>query len=132
MHTKAIILIVDKNHDARLMLTIHLSQQGFGVVSAQNIAEALELAQEIKFDLFIVDIRLPDGDGSELCSELKLIQPGVPVLYYTAAVLSSEKREAMSRCGDAYLAKPVCLADIESAIMDLVFVRKPEFDKFIP
>ena len=64
----------------------------FTVVSANDIGEALEIAASGKFDLFIVDIHLPDGVGTDLVSELRKEHPDTPaILITTAPDLSMEE-----------------------------------------
>jgi CheY-like chemotaxis protein len=118
--TKARILHVDDHQDTRLMMAALLGDCGYGVMTAGSVAEALELAREVSFDLFILDVRLPDGTGFELCQQLSELQPHVPVLYYSAYAEQSEVEAALATCGDEYLRKPVCIADIENAIARLL------------
>jgi CheY-like chemotaxis protein len=119
-HTKARILHVDDNQDSRLMMAALLGDCGYGVMTAGSVAEGLELAREIAFEVFILDVRLPDGTGFELCQKLRELQPRVPVLYYSAYATEAEVEEALKTCGDAYLRKPVCIADIEESIARLL------------
>jgi DNA-binding response OmpR family regulator len=119
-HTKARILHVDDHQDTRLMMAALLQDRGYGVLTAGNLAEALDLAKEIAFDLYILDVRLPDGTGVELCQKLRARRPGVPILYYSAYGDAAEVERALAICGDAYLKKPVCIADIENLVARLL------------
>lgn len=119
-HTKARVLHVDDHQDTRLLMAAVLGDAHYGVMTAGGVTEALQLAKELRFDLFILDIRLTDGTGVELCQKLKEIQPDVPVLYYSAYAGESEQQNALSVCGDAYLRKPVCIADLEDAVAGLL------------
>jgi DNA-binding response OmpR family regulator len=118
--TKARILHVDDHQDARLMMAALLQDRGYGVLTAGSVGEALELAKEITFDLFILDIRLPDGTGVELAQELREMHPGIPILYYSAYGDAADVERSLSICGDAYLKKPVCVADIENQVESLL------------
>jgi DNA-binding response OmpR family regulator len=64
------ILCIDDHHDSAEMLRLVLSQEDYDVVTATSMAEAIELAQDEVFDLFVLDRRLPDGTGIELCRQL--------------------------------------------------------------
>jgi DNA-binding response OmpR family regulator len=119
-YTKARILHVDDHQDTRLMMAALLQDRGYGVLTAGNVAEALELAREITFDLYILDVRLPDGTGVALCQKLHEISPGIPILYYSAYGDAAEVENALAICGDAYLKKPVCIADIENLVARLL------------
>lgn len=102
------------------MMAALLDEGGYGVMTVGTVAEALALAQETAFDLFLLDVRLPDGTGVELCQKLRVIRPSVPVLYYSAYGYDAAHQAALATCGDAYLRKPVRIAEIESAIERLL------------
>jgi OmpR-family two-component system manganese-sensing response regulator len=121
--TKARILHVDDHQDTRLMMAALLQDCGYGVLTAGSVAEGFELAKEIDFDLYILDVRLPDGTGVELCQKLRELRPAIPILYYSAYGNEEDHENALALCGDAYLKKPVCIADIESSIAELLAKR---------
>jgi two-component system OmpR family response regulator len=123
MATKARILHVDDHQDTRLMMAALLGDCGYGVLTAGSVTEALDLAKEITFDLYILDVRLPDGTGVELCEKLREMQPSIPILYYSAYGGAAEHEAALARCGETYLRKPVCIADIEESIAQLLGPR---------
>ena len=56
----------------------------------------------------------------ELCQQLRKLQPNVPIVYYSAYADDALQREALSRCGDAYLQKPVFAAELEQTIAGLL------------
>ena len=121
--TKARILHVDDHQDTRLMMAALLQDCGYGVLTAGSVAEGFDLAKEIDFDLYILDVRLPDGTGVELCQKLRELRPTIPILYYSAYGNEEDHENALATCGDAYLKKPVCIADIESSIAQLLAQR---------
>jgi two-component system response regulator PilR (NtrC family) len=114
------ILHVDDDPDIRLLISASLREFGYVVATAGTNAEALELARQLKFDLCILDVKLPDGSGIELCQEIHHLQPGVPALYYSAYASDEEQEAALSVCGDAYLKKPVSAAILEQTIAGLL------------
>ena len=114
------ILHVDDDPDIRLLMAGSLSEFGYRVVTAGTMAEALQLAKELPFSLCILDVRLPDGTGIDLCRQLRKWQPGVPVVYYSAYADEAARKEALSACGDAYLSKPVSAAELEQTIAGLL------------
>ena len=117
---KAQILHVDDDPDIRLLISASLQEFGYVVATAGTNTEALELAERIKFDLFILDVRLPDGNGIELCQKVNRLQPKSPVVYYSAYASDEEQQNALSICGDAYLKKPVSAVVLEKTIADLL------------
>ncbi len=122
--TKARILHVDDHQDTRLIMAALLQDAGYGVLTAGSVAEGLALAKEIPFDLYLLDIRLPDGTGVELCQQLRELRPEVPVLYYSAYGDEAEHARAVALCGEAYLRKPVAIAEIERAVAELLGPRE--------
>jgi DNA-binding response OmpR family regulator len=102
------------------MMAALLQDCGYGVLTAGSVAEGLELAREINFDLYILDVRLPDGTGVDLCQKLRALNPKIPILYYSAYGDETDHQNALQTCGDAYLKKPVCIADIQESIAKLL------------
>src|SRR5438876_11169274 len=117
---KTHVLHVDDDPDIRLLISASLRDFGYVVATAGTKAEALELTKQFKFDLCILDVRLPDGSGIELCQEIHEVQPNVPVLYYSAYASDEEQEEALSVCGDAYLKKPVSVSKLKQTIAKLL------------
>lgn len=114
------ILHVDDDPDLRLLISASLQDFGYVVATGGTVGEGLELANEFKFDLCILDVRLPDGTGIELCQEINRIQPGVPIIYYSAYASDEEQEAALSVAGDAYLKKPVSAEVLERTIAGLL------------
>jgi CheY-like chemotaxis protein len=114
------ILHVDDDPDIRLLISASLHEFGYVVATAGTNAEALELAKQLKFDLCILDVKLPDGSGIELCKKIQRQQPKVPVVYYSAYASDEEQEAALSVAGDAYLKKPVSAEVLEQTIAGLL------------
>src|SRR3984893_11669243 len=117
---KAHVLHVDDDPDLRLLISASLQDFGYVVATGGTVAEGLELANEFKFDLCILDVRLPDGTGIELCQQINELQPGIPVVYYSAYASDEEQEAALSVAGDAYLKKPVSAEILEQTITELL------------
>jgi CheY-like chemotaxis protein len=120
------ILHVDDDPDVRLLMAGSLQEFGYAVLTAGTVNEALQLAKETSFDLCILDVRLPDGTGIELCQQLRGLQPNVPIVYYTAYADDHSQQEALAVCGDAYLRKPASINEWEKTIKDLLAQRKQD------
>ena len=102
------------------MMAALLDDFGYAVMTAGSVAEGWEMAQAMSFDLYLLDVRLPDGTGVELCEKLRGLAPTVPVLYYSAYGSEADHHAALGVCGDAYLRKPVRIAEIEKTIAGLL------------
>src|SRR3954452_4721209 len=118
------ILHVDDDPDVRLLMAGSLQEFGYSVLTAGTVKEGLQLAEKTAFDLCILDVRLPDGTGIELCQQLRALQPNVPIVYYTAYADDNSQQAALSVCGDAYLRKPASINEWEKTIKELIARRK--------
>lgn len=116
---KCRILCVDDHHDTSEMLTLLLAQEDYDVVTASGMEEAIALSQTEPFDLYVLDKRLPDGSGIELCQKLQQLTPGVPCIFYSGDAYEIHRLQAMQAGADAYVAKPNIEALI-SAVHELL------------
>jgi DNA-binding response OmpR family regulator len=104
--TKCHILCIDDNEDTCFMLTHLLQAQGHEVVTVSSIKEALQLAPGEHFDLYILDNRLPDGSGIDLCQQLRELAPQTPIIIYSGLAYEIDKRKGLRAGASAYVAKP--------------------------
>ena len=89
-----------------------LADEDYEVQTAATIEEACKFATTSEFDLYVLDKRLPDGTGLELCQTLNQLTPNVPCIFYTGDAYEIHRHEAMQAGATAYVAKP----DIDSLI----------------
>jgi DNA-binding response OmpR family regulator len=106
------VLCIDDHEDTSEILTLILAQEDYEVTTAVTAQQALELASSQEFDLYVLDRRLPDGSGLELCQKLGALTPGVPCIFYSGDAYDIHRSEAFAAGADAYVAKP----DIEGLI----------------
>ena len=106
------VLIIDDHEDTSEMLKLLLGEEDYEVEIASTMQEALRLATNEEFDLYVLDKHLPDGSGLELCAKLNEITPKVPCIVYSGDAYDIHRVEAMAAGADAYVAKP----DIEGLI----------------
>ncbi len=110
--TKCFVLCIDDHEDTSEMLKLLLSNEDYEVSTAPTIEDALKLVQQKTFDLYVLDRRLPDGSGLELCQKLVEITPGVPCIFYSGDAYQIHRSEALAAGADDYVVKP----DIEGLI----------------
>ncbi len=103
---KCRILCVDDHEDTPEMLKLLLAQSDYEVYPANSVEQAMELAGMHEFDLYVLDKRLPDGTGMELCQKLNALTPGVPCIFYTGDAYEVHRLEAMAAGATAYVPKP--------------------------
>ena len=104
--SKCRILYVDDHEDSAEMLKLMLAAEDYEVHIAQSFEEALDKAQTESFDLYVLDKRLPDGSGTDLCRMLNDIAPGVPCIFYTGDAYEMHRQEALAAGARAYVSKP--------------------------
>lgn len=102
------IMVIDDSLESLKLLTSILSDQGFGVRQARTGQMALTAIKKKLPDLIILDIRMPEIDGLEVCRELKKdpATKGVPIIFISAMAGSIEKTRAFSAGGVDYITKP--------------------------
>jgi DNA-binding response OmpR family regulator len=79
------------------------------MIEAQAVgtaAQALSLMQEERFDLFLLDARLPDLDGFELCRRMRTFDPHTPILFFSGAAYEADKKRGIEAGANAYVIKP--------------------------
>jgi two-component system phosphate regulon response regulator PhoB len=101
------VLIVDDDPDIRRLVSHHLSQAGFEVLSAGTGREGLELAFDRLPSLVVLDLMLPDLDGKEVCRKMR-DQAGryVPILMLTARGEEIDRILGFELGADDYVTKP--------------------------
>lgn len=101
---KQIFLIEDDRAIAKnLMLLLH--SEGFAVTHASTRDEALSIFSENKFDLALIDISLPDGNGFTVCTEIKETQ-NIPVIFLTVSDDEWSVVTGLNMGADDYITKP--------------------------
>ena len=108
--SSATVLVVDDSATKRYLLVSWLTRAGFTVVEAETGGEALSKLLEVDADLVVLDVKLPDMSGFEVCERIKTDQRfGVlPVIHVSAhAVDVNDRTQGLNRGADAYLVEPI-------------------------
>ncbi len=105
MSTKPLVLVADDEHRITKLVSIALGEEGFRVVTASGGVEALQKAEEVRPDIVLLDIVMPDMDGIEVMRQLRERRP-VPVILLTAKGSISDKAKGLDLGADDYIAKP--------------------------
>jgi len=116
------ILVIEDEYKVASFLKEGLEENHFEVKTAYDGISAEKLAAAGNFDLFILDIILPDISGFELCSRLKKAYPDIPVLILTARGTTNDKLTGFDAGADDYLVKPFEFAELLARIK--VLLRK--------
>ncbi|MGE7922962.1 response regulator transcription factor [Viridibacillus arvi] len=105
MNTQCILLIDDEEDLANLLQTV-LHKEGFSnVITAGTIQDGWTKFQEVKPELVLLDVMLPDGEGYDLCKQIREIS-NVPILFMSAKDEEIDKLLGLAIGGDDYITKP--------------------------
>ena len=107
MKERARILVVDDDENIRSVLSTVLEEKGYEVDTARNGREAIEKSKHHFYNLALIDIRLPDMEGTLLLEELKETVPEMVKIILTGYPSLSNAIEAVNKGADRYLVKPV-------------------------
>ena len=99
------ILVCDDEKDIVSALRIYLTAEGYNVLEAFSGAEALEILDEKKVDLVLMDIMMPELDGFSACREIRKMRD-VPVLMLSARGEEYDRIHGFEAGGDDYVVKP--------------------------
>jgi len=100
------ILAVDDDKDILKVVKANLELHGYEVDTAENWEEAQERLSARIPDLIILDVMLPDGDGMEICRDLRKDHPEMPIIMLTAKDKVSDKVFGLESGADDYVVKP--------------------------
>jgi len=105
LNSQPLVLVADDEPRITKLVALTLHDEGFRVVTAGGGEEALKKAEEIRPDIVLLDIVMPDLDGIEVMRQLREWRP-VPVILLTAKGSTSDKAKGLDLGADDYIAKP--------------------------
>jgi CheY-like chemotaxis protein len=121
MNTKK-ILIVDDEPDVLRLTSLRLEKLGYKVLTAANGREALDIIQNEKPDLAMLDLIMPVMYGSEICKLVKSDETlrHIPIILFTAykEIMTDEKAKSIG--ADGYIAKPFFARELVSKVEQLL------------
>jgi two-component system, OmpR family, response regulator RegX3 len=109
------ILFVEDERSISEPFSKALAREGFEPVTAFTAAEALALADRMEFDLVLLDLNLPDGDGRDVCRDLRR-RSDVPVVMLTARGTELDRVVGLELGADDYVVKPFSSAEVIARI----------------
>lgn len=112
------VLIIDDEAEVRSVVARALKADGNAVATAEDLASARERIAE-GTDLIVLDLRLPDGFGLELCRELRTEGSTVPILLLTALSQVALRVQGLDAGADDFLSKPFAVAELRARVRAL-------------
>jgi len=116
--SKACILVVEDHDDTLRSMKMLLNRLGYEVLAAENMTEALRIAEERHFDILLSDIGLPDGNGLELLKKIRA-RRNVPALALSGFGMDEDVDRSREAGFSDHLTKPVSIDRLQAAISQL-------------
>jgi two-component system OmpR family response regulator len=121
---ETVILLVEDEKKLRDMVTTHLQQEGFIVAPAGDGLEALRIWQEIKPDLLVLDLMLPQLSGWEVLKKIRQ-KDNTPVIVLTARAEEVDKLLGLELGADDYITKPFSPRELSARIKAVLRRSRP-------
>lgn len=114
------VLTVDDEPSLIELLSMAMRYEGWEVHTAQSGSEAVRVARESQPDVIVLDMMLPDFDGTEVMRRIRTEQPDVPVIFLTAKDAVSDRIAGLTAGGDDYVTKPFSLEELIARLRALL------------
>lgn len=121
------ILIVDDDTGVRTMLSSVLEDEGYLIEAVGKGKEAIKACEKSSFDVALIDIKLPDMEGTELLTKLKKRQPRMITIIITGHPSMENAMKAVNEKADGYVLKPFQVADLLKMISNLLAQKTNEY-----
>jgi two-component system, OmpR family, response regulator len=110
------ILVVEDENSIAAFVVKGLTAEGHAVERAATAADAIGLGQAYDFDLILLDLILPDGNGIDVLKRVRSVRPDVPVIIVSAIGEVDEKVSLLDAGADDYLVKPFAFAELAARV----------------
>ena len=114
------VLLVEDHDDTRAMLAFVLEDSGYSVTSRATVIDATKSIRNQRFDLVVVDSRLPDGSGIQLCHQIREIDRYTPIVFCSTEGHDKQARQAIAAGAQAYLMKPFEIDHFRDTVSKLI------------
>jgi len=125
------LLVVDDDSRIRALLARYLTMQGYRITTAASAADARTRMQSLAFDLLVLDVMMPGGNGLSLARDVRREGADVPIIFLTARGEIESRIEGLEAGGDDYLAKPFDPRELSLRIASLLR-RSTQRDIVVP
>jgi len=112
MGERARILVVDDDETIRTVLATILEEKGFTVDTAENGNEGIEKTKTNFYNLALIDIRLPDMEGTQVLAKMKDTTPKIRKIMITGFPSLQNSVEALNKGAHAYIMKPFDMGNV--------------------
>lgn len=123
--TAPYVLVVDDEWRLGDNVARYLRRKGCQAVAVTNVTEANRVMMERRPDLALVDLKLPDVSGIDLCRRFHQRHPGVPVIVMSARIGQQDEKDLRDLGVRVFLSKPFALAELTKALDALGILSGP-------
>jgi DNA-binding response OmpR family regulator len=123
------VLVTDDDPDTLLLTTMLLKDEGFEIYEARTAKECLTLVKEVRPDMVLLDVMLPDKRGTEVCKLIKNdpdLKSTFVVLVSGVLVSSDYQAEGLNVGADGYMIKPMTNREFVARIQSMVRIKRAE------
>ena len=113
------VLFVEDDHSIAMGLEYSLKQEGYEVHTCHTVAEAMGVLAEERFDLCLLDVTLPDGNGYEICKQVKQ-REDTAVIFLTACDGEGNVVMGLDMGADDYITKPFRIRELLSRMKSVL------------
>ena len=114
------VLVVDDEPNIAELLGMAMRYEGWRTTIAGTGSKAVSAAKEVKPDVVVLDMMLPDIDGMQVLRRLRENAPDVPVLFLTARDAVEDRVAGLTAGGDDYVTKPFSLEELVARLRGLL------------
>lgn len=117
------VLYVEDHQDTLEMVSLVLRKNEFEVTTANTLKAGTELARHQHFDIYLIDLWLPDGVGVDLARSIRELDRATPIVFFSAAAYDQDRAEAFEAGAQAYVTKPTVPSELCSLLSNLIEVQ---------
>lgn len=125
MRSQPTVLVVDDDRDLRQVVAESLESHGFAVAQAGDVADALARLEGYAYDVLVIDLRLPDGDGMDVLGSALARYPEIASVVMTGAGGVSDAVQAIKRGAVDFLMKPFELSRLAQLLREALSEDSP-------
>jgi DNA-binding response OmpR family regulator len=114
------ILLVDDDWETLRLVGTVLEKEGYEIVATRSGSEAVEMAEAQQPSLILLDIGMPDADGTQVCRDLRAspVAVDIPVIMFTAR--DGQRTEAFAAGADDFVTKPVAREELLARVGNML------------
>jgi DNA-binding response OmpR family regulator len=123
--TRPCILVIEDDAAIRRGVVDALEFDGYRTMEAENAEVGLDMAISVEYDLLLLDLVLPKGDGLDILREVRRVRPTTPVIILSARGREKDRVEGLQLGADDYMVKPFSVVELMARV-EAVLRRSPE------